>query len=66
MCMIVAMRLFKVWLMPDLFFKMSSYYKMQQDALKVLHGTTENVIKQRRKELQENKDKSGNSEESFC
>nr|ALX81393.1 cytochrome P450 [Liposcelis entomophila] len=65
MCKIISMRMFKVWLMPDLLFKMSKYYKMQQDALKILHGTTEKVIKQRRQELREKKDGNKKTEDDF-
>lgn len=64
--MVIGMRLFKVWLMPDLLFKLSKYYKIQQDSLKILHGTTENVIKQRREELKKRKDDDNKDDESFC
>nr|XP_019552168.2 cytochrome P450 4c3-like [Aedes albopictus] len=45
---IMLERLQKIWLHPDLIYKCTNYYQRQVECLKVLHGFSENVIKQRR------------------
>lgn len=51
MCMVVNTRVFWFLLRSDFIFKLTKYYKIQENALKILHSTTENLIKQRRKEF---------------
>lgn len=43
--------MFDVFVQNDLFFRFSKYYKIQKDALKILHGFTDKVIHERRAEL---------------
>lgn len=47
MCHVANQRMFKVWLMNDLIFKLSNYAKIQENALRILHQTTDNVIKKK-------------------
>ncbi|XP_001658816.2 cytochrome P450 4c3 [Aedes aegypti] len=45
---IMLERLQKIWLHPDFIYKRTNFYKRQSECLKILHGFSENVIKQRR------------------
>ncbi|XP_055525078.1 cytochrome P450 4c3-like [Wyeomyia smithii] len=47
-------RLQNIWLHPDFIFKRTEKYKRQMECLKVLHGFSEKVIKQRRQLHHEN------------
>nr|ACI25370.2 CYP4CD1 [Liposcelis bostrychophila] len=51
MCNVVNKRVFWWILRIYPIFRLSKYYKMQTDALNVLHSTTVNIIEQRKKEL---------------
>ena len=55
MCKVVNMRAFKIWLMTDFLLNLTKYGAMQKKALAILHGTTNQVIKNRREELKNKK-----------
>uniref|UniRef100_A0AAT9UTP0 Cytochrome P450 4NU1 short isoform n=1 Tax=Maconellicoccus hirsutus TaxID=177089 RepID=A0AAT9UTP0_MACHI len=46
-------RIFKVWLQPEFFYKMSNYSKIFDESLKQMEDVSKNVITSRRKELLE-------------
>lgn len=48
------MRMFRFWLRNDFFYKFSDVAKKEKEALKVLHGFTDQVIRERRAELLKN------------
>lgn len=60
------MRFFKVWLMFDFIFNMSPYAKMQREALNLLHATTWNLIKERRKEYIKIQESQNVDDEELC
>ncbi|CAH0557342.1 unnamed protein product [Brassicogethes aeneus] len=55
MCRIIVERSFSPIEMFDTLFPLSRNYKIQNQAIKVLHNNTYSVIRQRRKELEESK-----------
>ncbi|KAK0084156.1 hypothetical protein PV326_006394 [Microctonus aethiopoides] len=48
---ILYMRMFKVWLHPDIIFYCTSLATAQKNCLKYLHGNTDNVIRDKRTQL---------------
>ena len=48
MCEILHLRHAKIWLRPDLLFKLTSYGKAQEKLLSTIHGLTRKVIKQKK------------------
>ncbi|KAJ3656155.1 hypothetical protein Zmor_015252 [Zophobas morio] len=63
MCRIFAVRTTSVFLGNDFFFKFTKDYKIQQEAVKILHGYTNNVIKIKRAEHEKGKHESGEVDE---
>lgn len=61
MCKVVNMRAFKIWLMTDFLLNLTKYGTMQKKALAILHGTTNQVIKNRREELKNKKSQTDSS-----
>nr|QOL02379.1 cytochrome P450 4g15-like protein [Glyphodes pyloalis] len=57
MCEIIHLRHYKLWLRFDSFFKFTSYFKEQIKLLNIIHGLTTKVIKEKKKEYLENKEK---------
>ncbi|PSN53242.1 Cytochrome P450 4C1 [Blattella germanica] len=53
MCDLIMYRSFRPWLYSDILFSFTSLAKVQNRCLKVLHGTTDQVIKTRKKTLLE-------------
>lgn len=49
MAHVIHYRMTKFYYREDWFFKLSALYTEQQNALKLLHGFTDNVIRERRK-----------------
>ncbi|XP_053691239.1 cytochrome P450 4d1-like [Sabethes cyaneus] len=54
MSTIAMQRVYNIWARYSFTFNLSKYAKMQAEALKVLHGYTDSVIRTRRKELANN------------
>lgn len=55
MCDILHLRHTKIWLRPDLLFKLTDYAKNQTKLLDIIHGLTKKVIKRKREEFQSGK-----------
>nr|ACZ97444.1 cytochrome P450 [Antheraea pernyi] len=55
MCDILHLRHTKIWLRPDLLFKLTDYAKNQTKLLDVIHGLTKKVIKRKKEEFQSGK-----------
>nr|BAD81026.1 cytochrome P450 CYP4G25 [Antheraea yamamai] len=55
MCDILHLRHTKIWLRPDLLFKLTDYAKNQTRLLDVIHGLTKKVIKRKKEEFQSGK-----------
>ncbi|KAK0181268.1 hypothetical protein PV327_003562 [Microctonus hyperodae] len=53
---ILYMRMFKVWLHPDIIFYCTSLAAKQKNCLKYLHGNTDNVIREKRAQLNNSPD----------
>lgn len=56
----------KVWLQPDLFFRMTNEYKRHQKCIDVLHGVSNGVIKERRAEIQKVRMSESNNNNLDC
>ncbi|XP_013185741.2 cytochrome P450 4g15 [Amyelois transitella] len=57
MCDIIHQRHYKLWLRFDFIFKLTSIFKQQIKLLKIIHGLTNKVIKQKKQVYMENKAK---------
>ncbi|XP_069698222.1 cytochrome P450 4c3 [Periplaneta americana] len=55
---IVQNRQAKIWLQPDWLFRWSSLYKKHEKCVEILHGFSNKVIQERKKELHEQKERS--------
>lgn len=64
MCRLVVVRAFSATLMFDLIYHMSSEYKKEVNALKILHNRSNSVIAKRRVDL-ENADAKGQDEDDI-
>lgn len=62
---VVNARVFDVMAQIDLFFRFSKYYKMEKDALKILHGFTDKVIQERHAELVKKQSSSKNDNDDI-
>ncbi|CAB3253367.1 unnamed protein product [Arctia plantaginis] len=51
---ILNMRLFKVWLQPDWIFNLTRYAKLQKDNIDLTHKFTDEIVRKRRQEYQNN------------
>lgn len=54
MCTVAFRRMMSAWLRFDILFKLSKYWTMQKEALKVIHGTTHEVIRKRKLQMKDN------------
>ena len=61
------MRVYKFWLRPDIIFRFSKVKKEQDKYIEIVHGLTEKVIKQRKKEYESrmNQDDQDENEEKW-
>lgn len=59
MCDIIHQRHYKLWLRSDKIFNLTTYAKMQEKLMAVIHGLTKKVVKTRKEEYINNT-KSGN------
>lgn len=48
---IVQSRQSKIWLQPDIFFKLTNLYKSHQRCIEILHGFSYRVIRERKEEI---------------
>lgn len=55
MCNIITTRVFSPWRRIDFLYKLSSDYRKQKKYLKILHGFTNSVIEERKKEIERKK-----------
>ncbi|KAJ8725105.1 hypothetical protein PYW07_016063 [Mythimna separata] len=55
MCDILHLRQTKIWLRPDLLFKLTDYAKKQTKLLDVIHGLTKKVIRRKKEEFNSGK-----------
>lgn len=55
MCDILHLRHTKIWLRPDLLFKLTDYAKKQTKLLDVIHGLTKKVIRRKKEEFNSGK-----------
>lgn len=60
LCNICISRVYSFWKQNDILFKFTREYKRQTEALKIVHGFTDCVIKQRHAELQSKNDINSN------
>lgn len=59
---IVQTRQSKLWLQPDFIFKLTSLYKSHEMCIKILHGFSYRVIRERKDEIQKIKMLNNNNE----
>lgn len=58
---IVQTRQVKVWYHPDVLFRLTDLYKEHQECIKVLHGFSNRVIRERKAEIAEQNNNNNNS-----
>ncbi|XP_055604873.1 cytochrome P450 4d1-like isoform X2 [Uranotaenia lowii] len=65
MAHLIQQRVFNVLARSNLTFRFTRFYKMHENALKVLHGYTDSVIQSRKKELASKASKTENAEDDL-
>ncbi|KAG5672382.1 hypothetical protein PVAND_002514 [Polypedilum vanderplanki] len=58
---IILNRQAKAWLQPDFIFKLTNYYKKHQECIKILHGFSYGVIRERRKQINQKSSDNNNN-----
>lgn len=68
LCKVINKRVFIWYLRIPFVFRRTKFYKIQQESIKVIHSATEEIIKQRKKELANRKslEKNDHKEDEFC
>lgn len=62
---IVQSRQAKVWLHPDILFRLTKLYQQHQHCISVLHGFSNGVIRERKAEILDNNNNNNNDGESM-